>query len=298
MIPYVEHHFGIYHVQGGLSEISAGMARAAAEDGAKIHYNTPVKRLILKGKECRGVELEDGRKIKADAVIVNADFAHAMTTIVPKRKLKKYTLAKLRKKRYSVSTFMIYLGLDKVYDIQHHTVLFAKNYRKNLDTISAGKIPWGNASFYVRNSSITDPKVAPPGHSGIYVLVPVPNKKAKIDWKKDGPKLRNWVIGQMKKRLGMHDIEQHIIEETVITPDNWKNDYDVFLGATFNLGHNLSQMLYFRPHNKFEELDNVYLVGGGTHPGSGLPTIYESGRISAGLICRKHGKECGRKIHG
>jgi phytoene desaturase len=193
---------------------------------------------------------------------------------------------------------MLYLGLDKVYDLQHHTVVFAKSYRRNLASISAGKIPWGNASFYVRNSGVTDPKVAPPGHSGIYVLVPVPNKKARIDWKRDTPRLRNWVIGQMKKRLGMHDIEQHIREELVITPDQWVRDYDVFLGATFNLGHNYGQMLYFRPHNKFEELENVYLVGGGTHPGSGLPTIYESGRISSALICRKFGKSCGREIHG
>ncbi len=298
MIPYVEHAFGIYHVQGGLSEISAGMAKAAQEDGAKIHYNTPVKRLLLKGKKCIGVELEDGRKIRADEVIINADFAYAMNTIVPKGKLTKYSPAKLKKKKYSVSTFMIYLGLDKQYDLQHHTVVFAKSYRKNLASISAGKVPWNNASFYVRDASQTDPNIAPPGHSAIYVLVPVPNRKAKINWKKDKARLRNWVIGQMKKRLDMHDIEEHIVEEMLITPDEWEDDYDVYIGATFNLGHNLKQMLYFRPHNQFEELKNVYLTGGGTHPGSGLPTIYESGRISSGLICKKYDKDCGRKIHG
>jgi len=298
MIPYVEHAFGIYHVQGGLSEISAGMARAAQDDGAKIHYNTPVKRLLLNGKKCIGVELEDGRKFRADEVIINADFAHAMNKLIPKGKLKKFTPGKLRKKKYSVSTFMIYMGLDKQYDLEHHTVVFAKRYKKNLASISSGKIPWNNASFYVRDASQTDPNIAPPGHSALYVLVPVPNRKAKINWQRDKTRLRNWVIGQMKERLDMHDIEEHIVEEMLITPDEWEKDYDVYLGATFNLGHNFSQMLYFRPHNKFEELKNVYLTGGGTHPGSGLPTIYESGRISAALICKKHGKACGRKIHG
>jgi phytoene desaturase len=103
--------------------------------------------------------------------------------------------------------------------------------------------------------------------------------------------LRDYVIAQMKARLGMTDLEENIAVERVFTPDNWVNDFNVHIGATFNLGHNLGQMLYWRPHNNFEELDNMYLVGGGTHPGSGLPTIYESGRISAGMICERFGLE-------
>jgi len=87
----------------------------------------------------------------------------------------------------------------------------------------------------------------------------------------------------------MKDLKDHIKAQKVITPLDWQNDYNVYNGATFNLAHNLGQMLYSRPHNKFEDVENVYLTGGGTHPGSGLPTIYESGRISANMICKKYG---------
>ena len=130
----------------------------------------------------------------------------------------------------------------------------------------------------------------------MYVLVPVPNKKAKIDWKAKKKPFRDWIFGQMKTRLDMKDVEENIEVEKIYTPDEWENDYNVFIGATFNLAHNIKQMLHWRPHNKFEEVKNCYLVGGGTHPGSGLPTIYESGRISAGIICRKYGLRCGEAV--
>jgi len=93
----------------------------------------------------------------------------------------------------------------------------------------------------------------------------------------------------LEVKAKMNDIRSHIKELKIFTPDDWQNQLDVYNGATFNLGHNLGQMLYFRPHNEFEEFENCYLVGGGTHPGSGLPTIYESGRISSNLILKKEG---------
>jgi phytoene desaturase len=118
--------------------------------------------------------------------------------------------------------------------------------------------------------------------------VPVPNRTATIDWAKEKSAFRDRVIAAMEKRAGMADLRSHIHEEIVYTPQTWQ-DMNIQFGATFNLAHSLNQMLYFRPRNKFEELDNCYLVGGGTHPGSGLPTIYESGRIAANLIARRYG---------
>ena len=145
-------------------------------------------------------------------------------------------------------------------------------------------------SFYVRNASVTDPSLAPPGHSAVYVLVPVPNRTARIDWAKETSAFRERVVAALEKRAGMDGLPGHIREEIVFTPQTWQ-DMNIQFGATFNLAHSLGQMLYFRPHNIFEELDNCYLVGGGTHPGSGLPTIYESGRIAANLIARRYGAQ-------
>jgi phytoene desaturase len=291
MIPFVEHRYGIFHTRGGLSEISVAMAKVATEMGATFRYRTPVERLLLDGRKVTGVMLADGSEHRADAVVVNADFGYAATKLVPPGTLKRWSAKALAKKRFSLSTYMLYLGVKKTYDLPHHTIVFAKDYIKNINDIEAGVWPEGNASFYVRNASSTDPTLAPPGCSALYLLMPAPNKRARLDWPAMQPHLRRYCLDQMKSRLGMTDIEENIVVERCFTPDNWQDNFNVYIGATFNLGHNLGQMLYWRPHNDFEELDNMYLVGGGTHPGSGLPTIYESGRISAGMICERYGLE-------
>lgn len=291
MIPFVEHRYGIFHTRGGLSEISVAMAKVASELGATFRYRTPVERLLLDGRKVKGVVLADGKEERADEVVVNADFGYAATKLVPPGTLKRWSAKTLAKKRFSLSTFMLYLGVKKTYDVPHHTIVFAKDYIKNINDIEAGVWPEGNASLYVRNASLNDPTLAPPGCSALYVLVPAPNKRADLDWPAMQKRVRDYCIAQMKDRLGMTDLEENIVVERCFTPDNWQDDFNVYIGATFNLGHNLGQMLYFRPHNQFEELDNMYLVGGGTHPGSGLPTIYESGRISAGMICERYGLE-------
>lgn len=288
MLSFVEHRYGIYHVMGGLSEISEVMAKLIKEEGGEIHLHSPVKKVLVQNGAAVGVQLESGEKIQADDVIINADFADAMSKLIDNSDRKKYTNEKLNSMKYSCSTFMLYLGLDKIYDTPHHTIVFAKDYKQSLkDIFEEQKISLDN-SFYVRNSSVTDKKVAPLGHSAIYVLVPVCNNKSGIDWEKEKKSFRDLIIKTIEERMPLPEIENHIKEEKIITPADWKNDYSVYFGATFNLAHNIKQLLYFRPHNKFEEFDNCYLTGGGTHPGSGLPTIYESARISANLISKKH----------
>ena len=288
ILPYVEHAFGVYHVTGGLSEISEAMAKVCREHGVNLHLGTPVKQLLLDGKKVSGVELVNGEKVLADETVINADFGYAMKNLVPPGVLKKYSPEKVDAREYSCSTFMLYLGLDKVYDLPHHTIFFAGDYKKNISDIFQTKALSDDLSFYIRNASVTDSTLAPAGHSSIYVLVPVPNRTAKIDWAKEKSAFRDRVIAAMETRGGMTDLQKHIREEIVFTPETWQ-DMNIQFGATFNLAHSLQQMLYFRPRNKFEELENCYLVGGGTHPGSGLPTIYESGRIAANLISRRYG---------
>jgi phytoene desaturase len=284
ILPYIEHEFGIFHVQGGLSEISRAMAKVAEEHGAVIHLNAPVKELIVERGCVKGVLLQNGKKVIADETVLNADFAYAMQTLVPPGILKKYSPAKLKKKKYSCSTFMLYLGIDTLFqDLPHHNIVFARDYRRNTDDIFKDFRLSEDISFYIRNSSVTDDRVAPKGKSGIYVLVPVPNSNSGVDWEKEKARFRNMVLDAIAARTSLGDIRPHIVEERVITPPDWEKS-GVYLGATFNLAHNMTQMLYFRPRNKFEELDHCYLVGGGTHPGSGLPTIYHSGLIVANMI--------------
>jgi phytoene desaturase len=290
MIPYTEHAHGVYHVMGGLCRIPEAFAKVAQEEGAEINTSCAVKRVLLEGERACGVELENGEKVFCDDVVINADFGHAMSTLFPDSNLGKYGAAALAKRKYSCSTFMIYLGLDRTYpEAEHHTIVFAQDYKKCLEDITRAKILSDDLSVYVRNAVNLDPSCAPPGHSALYILAPVPNNTSGIDWSEHKAAYRENILQLLEARTAYKDVRRHIREELILTPADWENQTSVFLGATFNLGHSWDQMLYFRPHNKFELFDNTYLVGGGTHPGSGLPTIFESARISSNLICDKYG---------
>ena len=289
MLSYMEHAHGIYHTMGGLSEIPVALGKAAADVGAHIHTGTAVKKLSLKGRSVVGVELENGEIVEADQVVVNADFGHAMKHLVPNGALKKYTPEKLDKMKYSCSTFMMHLGVKKQYDLPHHAIVFAKDYKKNVDEIFTNGLESDDISFYVRNAGVTDPTLAPEGKSSLYILVPTPNLDGDIDWDAARARYRKLVIDGLRDRFGIDDLEENIEVEKIFTPKTWEQDLDIFKGATFNLSHCLSQMAFNRPRNRFEDLDNCFLVGGGTHPGSGLPTIFESARISANLISDGYG---------
>ena len=288
MIPFVEHEFGIYHVMGGLNQLSQAMTKVVEEEGGTVRTNAKVKKLTTFGHKVTGIELQDGEILSFDQVVVNADFGYAFTNLVEPRKLRKYSQENIAKKRYSCSTFMLYLGLRKQYEAPHHNIVFAKDYRSNISDISLGRLS-DDFSFYVQNACVTDKTLAPRGKSTVYILVPVPNNFSGIDWDKEKTDYRLRVIDAVENRTSMSGISKQIEIEKMVTPEDWENYYCIYKGATFNLAHNIRQMLYFRPHNKFEELENCYLVGGGTHPGSGLPTIYLSSMISAGLIA-KHAK--------
>jgi len=289
MLPYLEHEYGIYHVKGGLNRIAAAMARVIQEAGGEITLNAEIQSLVVEQGVVKGVKLQSGEEILGDEVIVNADFAHAMTHLVAPGILQKYSPGKLDKREYSCSTFMLYLGLNKRYDLPHHSIVFAKDYHTNIANIFRQKTLSADFSFYVQNATSTDPSLAPAGKSALYVLVPMPNNDSGIDWQAHCQNVREQVLDTLAARLGLSDVRDHIECEKVITPQSWETEENVYKGATFSLSHKFSQMLYWRPHNRFEELENLYLVGGGTHPGSGLPTIYESARISSNLICKKHG---------
>lgn len=283
ILSYTEYKYGIYHVQGGLCKISEGMAKAASEDGAEILLNSPVKQVIFDRKKAKGVLLENGETLEADHVIMNADYAHAMVNLMNGEGLEE---KRVELKKYSCSTFMLYLGIDKLYaDQPHHHILFADDYRKNVEDIRGEREVSEDMSIYVRNSSVTDPHVAPEGHSQLYILVPTINTRHGHDWEATQKDYRDKVIQRIEERTCMKDLSQHIVAERILTPVDWRDEGDIFMGATFNLAHTIDQMLYFRPHNRMKGFDNLYLVGGGTHPGSGLPTILESGRISSNMLC-------------
>ena len=213
-----------------------------------------------------------------------------MTTLIPNNKRKRWSNKKLESKGYSCSTFMLYLGIDKLYDKPHHQIYASEKYEENLKDITNHKITWEDPSLYVQNACITDPSLAPSGQSTLYVLVPVPNTDDSITWDDIKDEYSEVILGMMESKLGFENVRDFIVSKTIVTPDDWGSS-DIYRGAVFNLAHSLDQMLWRRPQNRFEEFNNLFLVGGGTHPGSGLPTIFESGRITSKLILSDLGIE-------
>jgi phytoene desaturase len=184
---------------------------------------------------------------------------------------------------------MLYLGIEGRYDhLNHHTIYLDEDYGKNLREIEDRHVLSESPSFYVQNACVTDPSLAPPGMSTLYVLVPVTHQHTNVDWTRERERFRALVLARLAK-VGIEDVERRIRFEHMITPADWDRDYGIHRGATFNLAHNLSQMLHLRPRNRFEDLESVYLVGGGTHPGSGLPVIFESARITSRLLAEDLG---------
>jgi phytoene desaturase len=178
---------------------------------------------------------------------------------------------------------MMYLGIEGRHELPHHTIHIAGDYERNLDEIENGHVLSQDPSIYIQNACVTDPGLAPRGHSTLYILAPVTHQHPNVDWNRERQGFRDLVLRRIA-RAGYSDVERRIRYERVITPADWEHRYAIHRGATFNLAHTLDQMLHLRPHNRFEDLDGVYLVGGGTHPGSGLPVIFESARISSRLL--------------
>ncbi|WP_337173722.1 phytoene desaturase family protein [Paludisphaera sp.] len=283
ILSFLEYEHGVFHPIGGCGAVSEAMARAAEEMGATISLDDPVEEILFRGRKAVGVRSRSGVH-ECDALVINADFARAMTRLVPDRLRPRWSDRKIARKRFSCSTYMLYLGIEgRRDDLAHHTIYLSRDYVGNLADIESRHVLSRDPSFYVQNACVTDPSLAPPGMSTLYVLVPVTHQHGNVDWPREAPAFRELALDQLAK-VGLSDIRSRIVYERQVTPADWDVDYEIHLGATFNLAHNLSQMLYLRPRNRFEGLDSVYLVGGGTHPGSGLPVIYESARITSELV--------------
>ncbi len=287
IVAHVEYGFGVFHPIGGCNAIPRAMARVAGEIGIDIRLNEPAEEIVFDGRRATGVRTAQGT-LEADAVVVNGDFAGTVPKLIPNRLRKRWTDKKIDAKKYSCSTFMLYLGIEgRLDDMEHHTIFLSEDYLKNIQEIDAGLAP-EEPTIYVQNASVTDPTLAPEGHSTLYVLVPTGNLSGGVDWDEMGPRYREKILDRLSKLSG-HDIRPRIRTERMITPADWESQMGIFRGATFNLAHNLGQMLHLRPRNRFEDVDGVYLTGGGTHPGSGLPTIFESAKIAATLAAQDLG---------
>lgn len=282
ILPFLEHHGGLYHIKGGLNQIHEKMAELFVELGGHLHLNTEVKHLHIVNKNIEWMDTSKGQ-VQTDQVVLNADFADSMLKMVDAKDLKRFNHEKLKRMKYSVSALMVYVGLDHIFDFKHHSVLFSKDYKRYLRKLMNHSTSLDDMSFYMHNPSVIDDTLAPKGKSALYLLMPVPNNDAGIDWDAQKEAMFDQMIETIKEKTG-HDIRPHIVQKNYLTPEDWEKDYNVYKGAVFNLAHGFDQMLHKRPQNNFKDISNLFLVGGGTHPGSGLPTIYQSAIITANYL--------------
>ena len=222
ILSYLEYDFGVWHPTGGCAAVSEGMARIAEEMGVTITTDDPVSELLYEGDRVVGVKSRSGEH-RADAVVMNADFAHAMTTLVPNARRKKWTDGTIAKKKFSCSTFMLYLGLDGTTDdLPHHTIYTSGDYLQNLADIETGHVLSDDPSVYVQNPCVTDDTLAPAGRSTLYVLAPVTHCHDNVNWPKERGRFRANVLKQVE-RLGVPDLAKRIRFEKMITPDDWRD---------------------------------------------------------------------------
>jgi len=293
ILPFIEYEYGIWHPTGGCNALMRAMADIAEELGVRFHTGCEVSAIDFEGRRATGV-VADGSLRRHRHVVVNADAATAMRRLVPAHLRRTWTDRRIERSRYSCSTFMLYLGVDGEIDLPHHTIYVSRGYERNLADISRNGTLSADPSMYLCNPSRLDPTMAPRGSSSLYVLVPTPNVQPglnQVDWKAEAPGMREQALDQIESVFGIGDIRRRIRAERAVTPLDWQAE-GIQFGATFNLAHNLGQMLHRRPQHELQDVEGVWLVGGGTHPGSGLPVIFLSAQTTARMLCRRMGLAC------
>lgn len=290
VLTYLEHQRGLYHVKGGIENIIRYMARQFKERGGHLHLNSPVQHIIVSHKQAEGVKTVHGVE-RADGVIVNADFPELINRLLPEKVQHSYTKESLKALDFSVSAFMVYLGLDTQFDtVEHHTMVFSDDYESYTKGLIENQALPQDPTIYLYNPTKHDATYAPKGHSSWMLLAPVPNTLAEIPWEQKKEAYADKLIKRLARKLNLPNLSKHIVTKVIATPNDWQHDYRVHLGSVFSLKHQFHQLLHKRPHNHYNDVDQLYLVGGSTHPGSGLSTIVQSAIIAADLIAKKSAK--------
>ena len=286
LIHYLEREWGIHYVMGGTGELVNALVRLFVELGGKINLNSEISEITVSGKKVTGVKLHDGSLHYADIIISNSDMALTYKNLIASKFRRKYTDGKIKRMRYSMSLFVIYFGTKKRYTdsgLKHHNIILGKRYKGLLRDIFTRKRLSDDFSLYLHMPSATDASVAPEGCETFYVLSPVPNLASGMDWNKSAKPYRDRIMNFLEENY-LPGLRENIIAEHCIDPLHFQNTLNSYLGSAFSVEPVLTQSAWFRPHNRSEDFENLYIVGAGTHPGAGLPGVLSSAKIADDLI--------------
>lgn len=289
MIHYLEREWGVHYAMGGTGSIVKALATLIEEQGGKIHYNAEVDEITIKNGKATGIQLKDGIQHQADHVVSNADVAFTYRYMVPEDERSTWTNRKIERTKYSMSLFVIYFGTKKRYidsNLEHHNIILSERYEELLSDIFHDKKLADDFSLYLHMPTKTDPSLAPDGCEGFYVLSPVPHLDGDTDWTQKAKPYRDAIISFLEENY-LPDLEENIVVEHHIDPLHFRDTLNSYKGSAFSVEPILTQSAWFRPHNKSEDIDDLYFVGAGTHPGAGLPGVLSSAKIAEDLICKE-----------
>lgn len=288
LIHHLEREWGVHYVMGGTGALVSAFAKLFEERGGTLRLNCPVKRILLdEQSKVIGVETQADEVVPADAVVSNADVANTYRKMIPAKARKHNTDRRLESKRYSMSLFVAYFGSRKKFpDIAHHTIILGNRYRELLEDIFERKVLADDFSLYLHRPTATDPSMAPDGCESFYVLSPVPHLGASVDWRAVGQGYMEKILRFLDERY-LPGLLDNLGPSFFISPLDFENQLNSYLGAAFSFEPVFSQSAWFRPHNESEDIGNLFFVGAGTHPGAGIPGVLSSAKIAEDLICKK-----------
>jgi phytoene desaturase len=289
MIHELEQKFGVWFAMGGTGALVKALGDLFLDAGGEIYTEAEVEEILVDDatRRAKGVKMKTGEMFEADAIVSNADISFTYQNLIAPKFRVKYTDGYLKKLNYSMSLFVIYFGTDRKYEnMAHHEILMGARYRELLGDIFDRKILAKDFSLYLHRPTATDASLAPENCDCWYVLSPVPHLGADIDWTKAAKPYRDSIIEYLEKHY-MPDLSKHIVSEHYIDPLHFEGTLNSYLGSAFSVEPTLMQSAYLRPHNKSEDIENLYFAGAGTHPGAGLPGVMSSGKIVANMIGEK-----------
>lgn len=288
LIHTLEQRWGVWFAMGGTGALIHALCELFREIGGRLRLNCAVEEILVDGTARRttGVRLAGGEVVAADAVVSNGDVARTYMQLVPSAVRRHNTDRRLGRMRYSMSLFVMYFGTNRQYDdVAHHEILMGPRYEALLDDIFRKKVLAPDFSLYLHRPTATDASLAPAGCDSFYVLSPVPHLGGETDWSVVAGPYRDAIVAYLESRY-LPDLSKHIVTERIIDPRHFRDVLSSHLGSAFSVEPILTQSAWFRPHNRSEDIANLFFAGAGTHPGAGLPGVLSSGKIVAEMIGR------------
>ncbi|AWN15475.1 phytoene desaturase family protein [Salinisphaera sp. LB1] len=284
MINHLERAYGVWFAMGGTGALVDALHRLMQEVGIAVETGTTIERVSVVNGRVTGVIRADGSVSAADVVIANTDPVRLYRDLLPPGTAGLTARLRNRTARLSMGLYVLYFGARRQWpDVAHHTVWFGSRHRELLSDIFHRGVLAEDFSLYLHRPTATDPTFAPPGCDSFYVLCPVPNQRAGIDWSVEGPRLRDRIVAALDATI-LPGLRDTICAEFAKTPDDFETDYLSEAGAGFSLSPFFTQSAWFRYHNRGEGVRGLYLVGAGTHPGGGVPGVISSAKVIGSLV--------------